>query len=342
MADQSVPDTWIFRPSARPLHAVLHRDVGALQLLRDARVPHPLHDGAGRRAAGSGFDRRARRVDLRHSTPEARGRPRSSAASIADRFLGQHRTVLSAASSSPLGHFTLAFNALPAFYTGLALIVFGTGLPEAATSARSSARSTRRATSRRDAGFSIFYMGINLGAFFGPLISGYLAQKVNWHIGFACAGVGMTLGLIQYVLGRRCACKHGHRRGSVSNRAAPTADTSGARSATAAQRAAASARERMEANRRHRHLLHRSGSVLGRVRAGRIDAEPVRGSLHAHRRLRLQLSIVVVPVGAAALRHHSRARVRVAVAAPRAKRRAVRARRSSRSACCSWACRSRS
>jgi len=56
---------------------------------------------------------------------------------------------------------------------------------------------------RRDAGFSIFYMGINLGATIGPLIAGYLAQRVDWHIGFACAGVGMTAGLIQYVLGAK-------------------------------------------------------------------------------------------------------------------------------------------
>jgi POT family proton-dependent oligopeptide transporter len=57
--------------------------------------------------------------------------------------------------------------------------------------------------SRRDAGFSIFYMGINLGAALGPFVAGYLAQRVDWHIGFACAGVGMTLGLAQYVLGRK-------------------------------------------------------------------------------------------------------------------------------------------
>ena len=59
-----------------------------------------------------------------------------------------------------------------------------------------------RGDPRRDAGFSIFYMGINLGAFLGPIIAGYLAQRVDWHIGFAAAGVGMALGLVQYVLGR--------------------------------------------------------------------------------------------------------------------------------------------
>ena len=53
---------------------------------------------------------------------------------------------------------------------------------------------------RRDAGFSIFYMGINLGAFLAPLVCGYLGQRVSWHVGFAAAGVGMTLGVIQYAL----------------------------------------------------------------------------------------------------------------------------------------------
>jgi POT family proton-dependent oligopeptide transporter len=56
---------------------------------------------------------------------------------------------------------------------------------------------------RRDAGFSIFYMGINLGAFIAPLICGYLGQRVNWHVGFAMAGLGMTAGLVQYVLGAK-------------------------------------------------------------------------------------------------------------------------------------------
>ena len=56
---------------------------------------------------------------------------------------------------------------------------------------------------RRDAGFSIFYMGINLGAFIAPLVCGYLGQQVDWHLGFGAAGVGMALGVVQYVLGSR-------------------------------------------------------------------------------------------------------------------------------------------
>ncbi len=121
---------------------------------------------------------------------------------VADRFLGQYRSVLIGAIVIALGHFTLAFKALPFFYSGLTLIVIGTGLlkPNASTLVGSL---YEQGDHRRDAGFSIFFMGINLGAFFGPLIAGYLAQRIDWHVGFASAGVGMTLGLAQYVLGKK-------------------------------------------------------------------------------------------------------------------------------------------
>ena len=120
---------------------------------------------------------------------------------LADRFLGQYRSVLLGGMVIALGHFTLALKALPFFYTGLALIVAGTGLlkPNVSTLVGSLYDEGDR---RRDAGFSVFYMGINLGGFIGILAAGALAQKVDWHVGFAAAGVGMTLGLIQYVLGR--------------------------------------------------------------------------------------------------------------------------------------------
>jgi len=120
---------------------------------------------------------------------------------IADRVLGQYRSVLVGGIIIALGHFTLAFKVLPSFYLGLALIVIGTGLlkPNVSTIVGSL---YEPGDTRRDAGFSIFYMGINLGAFLGPIIAGYLAQRVNWHAGFACAGVGMLLGVVQYVAGR--------------------------------------------------------------------------------------------------------------------------------------------
>ena len=121
---------------------------------------------------------------------------------IADRWLGHYRSVLLGGTIIALGHFTLALHALPFFYTGLSLIVIGTGLlkPNVSTLVGSL---YEQGDERRDAGFSIFYMGINLGALLGPLVAGKLAEGVDWHLGFACAGVGMTLGLAQYVLGRR-------------------------------------------------------------------------------------------------------------------------------------------
>jgi POT family proton-dependent oligopeptide transporter len=120
---------------------------------------------------------------------------------VADRFLGQFNAVLVGGTVIALGHFTLAFKTLPSFYAGLVLIVIGTGLlkPNASTLVGSLYEAGDR---RRDAGFSIFYMGINSGAFLGPIIAGYLAQRVDWHVGFAAAGVGMAIGLVQYWFGR--------------------------------------------------------------------------------------------------------------------------------------------
>jgi proton-dependent oligopeptide transporter, POT family len=121
---------------------------------------------------------------------------------VADRFLGQYRSVLIGGIIIALGHVTLAFPPVPFFYAGLALVATGTGLlkPNVSTLVGSL---YEQADARRDAGFSLFYMGINIGAIAGPLIAGYLAQRVDWHIGFGCAAVGMALGLLQYVLGKK-------------------------------------------------------------------------------------------------------------------------------------------
>jgi proton-dependent oligopeptide transporter, POT family len=121
---------------------------------------------------------------------------------IADRFLGQYRSVLVGGIVITLGHFALAFKDLPFFYAGLGLIVIGTGLlkPNVSTLVGSLYET---GDSRRDAGFSIFYMGINLGAFLGPIVAGWVAQRVDWHAGFALAGIGMALGLVQYVWGKK-------------------------------------------------------------------------------------------------------------------------------------------
>jgi proton-dependent oligopeptide transporter, POT family len=119
---------------------------------------------------------------------------------IADRLIGQRRAVLSGGILIAAGHFTLAVPAVLTFYLGLALIVLGTGLLKPNISAMVGDLYPEGGA-RRDAGFSIYYMGINLGAFGGPLVCGYLGEGVNWHLGFGAAGVGMLLGLIQYVAG---------------------------------------------------------------------------------------------------------------------------------------------
>jgi len=134
---------------------------------------------------------------------------------VADRLLGLRRAVLVGGVLIALGHFCLAFGIQWVFYLGLALIVAGTGLLKPNISAIVGTLYGPD-DQRRDAAFSIFYMGINTGAFISPLICGWLAQSETfrgmlqsmglrpehaWHWGFGAAGVGMTLGVIQYVLG---------------------------------------------------------------------------------------------------------------------------------------------
>ena len=119
---------------------------------------------------------------------------------IADRLLGLRRAVLVGGVLIALGHYCLAVHAVPSFFVGLGLIIAGTGLLKPNISSIVG-ELYGEDDPRRDSGFSIFYMGINLGAFISPLVCGYLGQKIGWHWGFGAAGVGMTLGVFQYVLG---------------------------------------------------------------------------------------------------------------------------------------------
>jgi proton-dependent oligopeptide transporter, POT family len=119
---------------------------------------------------------------------------------IADRLIGQRRAVLWGGILIACGHFSMAFPSLSTFYLGLVLIVIGTGLLKGNVSVLVG-KLYAPGDQRRDAGFSIYYMGINMGAFIAPLVCGFLGQRVNWHLGFGAAGVGMVLGIIQYVLG---------------------------------------------------------------------------------------------------------------------------------------------
>ncbi|MGH7653965.1 MAG: peptide MFS transporter [Gemmatimonadaceae bacterium] len=122
---------------------------------------------------------------------------------IADRLIGTRRSLVIGGIIIAAGHFTLAFQGEVAFYLGLGLIIIGTGFFKANVSTQVG-QIYREGDSRRDAGFTIFYMGINTGAFLGPIVCGYLAasQSWGWHYGFAAAGVGMVLGVIAYVLAR--------------------------------------------------------------------------------------------------------------------------------------------
>jgi POT family proton-dependent oligopeptide transporter len=118
---------------------------------------------------------------------------------IADRFLGAQRAVWYGGIIIACGHFTLAVPRPEFFYLGLLLVIVGTGLLKPNVSAIVGDLYPEGGA-RRDAGFTVFYMGINLGAALGPLVCSWLGEKVNWHYGFAAAGVGMVLGLVQYRL----------------------------------------------------------------------------------------------------------------------------------------------
>jgi proton-dependent oligopeptide transporter, POT family len=121
---------------------------------------------------------------------------------VADRLLGAQRAVWLGGITIAAGHFTLAIPSIQTFYLGLILIVLGTGLLKPNISAIVG-QLYPEGGGRRDAGFTIFYMGINLGAAIGPLICSWLGEHVNWHYGFGAAGVGMVLGLIQFRLTNR-------------------------------------------------------------------------------------------------------------------------------------------
>jgi proton-dependent oligopeptide transporter, POT family len=121
---------------------------------------------------------------------------------VADRVLGQRRSVLYGGIVIALGHYCLAIPSLSTFYSGLAFISVGTGMLKPCVSVMVGQLYGEN-DHRRDGGFSIFYMGINIGALIAPLLCGYLGEKVNWHYGFGLAGIGMTLGLVQYVVGAK-------------------------------------------------------------------------------------------------------------------------------------------
>jgi proton-dependent oligopeptide transporter, POT family len=154
---------------------------------------------------------------------------------VADRLLGQQRAVLVGAILIALGHYSLALNMMSMFYAGLVMIVLGTGLLKTNISSIVG-QLYRPDDPRRDAGFSIFYMGINIGAWISPIVVGFLAQdprflrwlaamgihsQFGWHWGFGAAAIGMTVGIVWYLMGR-------HNLGGAGLLAAPPANAGAA------------------------------------------------------------------------------------------------------------------
>jgi len=132
---------------------------------------------------------------------------------IADNFVGGRRAVLWGGSIIASGHFTMAIHSVPTFFLGLCLVAIGTGLLKPNISTMVGGLYSAE-DQRRDAGFSIFYMGINLGALLSSIVCGFLAQGAefkaflgrlgldphnSWHWAFGAAGVGMTFGLVTYL-----------------------------------------------------------------------------------------------------------------------------------------------
>jgi POT family proton-dependent oligopeptide transporter len=119
---------------------------------------------------------------------------------LADKLLGRRKAVIIGGSVMALGHLAMAFE--PMLHIALGLLIIGNGFfkPNISTIVGGL---YRKGDPRRDGGFTIFYMGINLGAFFSPIVCGMLGEKVGWHYGFGAAGIGMVFGLLTFLWGQR-------------------------------------------------------------------------------------------------------------------------------------------
>ncbi|MEM9918338.1 MAG: peptide MFS transporter [Bacteroidota bacterium] len=121
---------------------------------------------------------------------------------LADRYIGQRKAVMLGGLLLCIGHGVLAIEALWAFYTGLAFIILGVGALKPNISTMVGGL-YGKGDKRRDMGFYIFYMGINVGAAVSAIVVGYVGQEIGWHYGFGLAGIGMALGQLTYFLGQK-------------------------------------------------------------------------------------------------------------------------------------------
>ncbi|MFF4283657.1 peptide MFS transporter [Streptomyces kronopolitis] len=120
-----------------------------------------------------------------------------------DRVWGPRKTVAISGGIIMVGHVTLAIPGVPAFFVGLVLVAIGSGLLKSNISTMVGQLYEGPGDPRRDGGFTVFYMGINLGGFVAPFVIGTVGETVSWHLGFALAGLGMGLGLVQFLLGTK-------------------------------------------------------------------------------------------------------------------------------------------
>jgi POT family proton-dependent oligopeptide transporter len=132
---------------------------------------------------------------------------------IADKWLGQRKSVLIGSLLLVAGHGILAVEQMTAFYAGLVLIVLGVGMLKPNISTMVGGL-YKKGDIRRDKGFTIFYIGINLGAFLSSLLVGYVGEVHGWHYGFGLAGIGMLLGLLVYMYGQKYISHVGNYIGS--------------------------------------------------------------------------------------------------------------------------------
>ena len=121
---------------------------------------------------------------------------------IADRHIGQQNAILYGGLVIMIGHFLLAFTNIETFYLGLIFVVLGTGLLKPNISAIVGGLYEKE-QEKKEAGFTIFYMSINIGSVLGFFICGYLGESIGWHYGFGAAGIGMAFGLMQFILTRK-------------------------------------------------------------------------------------------------------------------------------------------
>src|SRR5690554_2840177 len=123
---------------------------------------------------------------------------------LADKFTGFRKAILLGALIMTLGHLSMAFEGISSnfFYAGLVMMIIGNGLFKPNISSMVG-NLYPDSSSKKDAGYTIFYMGINAGAFLGMLLCGYIGEKIGWHYGFGLAGVFMLFGMLQFYFGAK-------------------------------------------------------------------------------------------------------------------------------------------